>query len=74
VSDNTDEMWSGPDTADELLPQLIRADGAALAVCSDGHVHVILDGFHVPLSPDDAEDWVAALYDAAQAAKEESNT
>jgi len=63
-----------PDIVGDLLPEFPEADGAFVAVCQEGHVHMCVGREQVTLSPDDAEEWVKVLYDAAQDADTLSNT
>lgn len=68
----TDRIEEFKDTslAEELLPVLNHAEAVRIMVCPEGHVHIAVEDYHVTLSPEDAEDWVGKIYDAAQAAKE----
>jgi hypothetical protein len=58
-----------------LLGQCERETSVIPMVCGDGHVHLVLENswIEIMLTPEQAEGWVEALYDAAQEAKEASN-
>lgn len=71
MSDDLDRS-NGEAAVSAILSQTQHTDRASIVACPHGHVHVIVEDWEVTLTPADAEEWVAKLYDYAQEAKEKA--